>query len=310
MRQRLNASGGMNLLATAIMAAVMMIILSAPAAAAPTLPDSITGRINEVITSPEEREDVLRKADAAVRAGVRTETVGPILLRALENGVSPSGLGEMLQVLSSAAERNLPSELLAGKIMEGLAKHVDERLIVDAMEKVKERLEFSGGLAKGLGIGREKREDLIIETAGAIAAGMDREALRGIFDALAVGTGGSKLDAVQIMEMVKAASGYGVDSRRVGRYAASLARDEDADAGDIIKLLNDLSQGTYNGVPDGDPDDILERHRESLSKTGEKGDENAATEEHPDDVEYDGSTGEETGGDEGSESEDGDGDPD
>ncbi|HDL53203.1 MAG TPA: hypothetical protein ENH32_04450 [Proteobacteria bacterium] len=282
MKRWLIIDGSINPILFAVMIVLPMVILSSTAMAAPTLSDTLRGKIAGEIASPIERESVLKNAAAAVRAGVHEEVIAPVIEKSLENGVGGVGIGEMLQVLAAASEKNLPLGPIAGKIMEGLAKNVGERSIIRALERVQERLELSVGLAEGLGVTGEKREELIIETAGAIAAGMDREALRHVYDAMAMGTSAGSLEPIQIMEMVKAASGYGADSRKVSKYAAALIENERHEEGDIIQLLRDLSGRAYEGISDNDPDDILERHIDNLSASDEEGADNATGEEQSD----------------------------
>ena len=301
MKQRLNTGGVINGVVITVMIVMSMIILCAPAMAVPTLSDNISRKIAEMIASPDERDSVLQNAIAAVKAGVPEDIIAPVIERTLGNGVSGDGLGEMLQALAAAREKDLPLEPLAGKILEGLVKNVGEKSIIRAMERVEERMEFSAGLAKGLGMSKEKREDLIIETAGAIAAGMDRDSLRDIFSVMAGDRSSGRLAPVQIMEMVKAASGYGVDSRKVGKYAAALIEDRSADKGDIAKFLKDLSEKAYKGISDNDPDDIVEKYMENMSSTGEDETGDAIGEENMADENGGGGSGggEEHSGDEG-----------
>jgi hypothetical protein len=75
---------------------------------------------------------------------------------------------------------------------------------------------------------------------------MKYEVLEKVYTTMAEDRVNRKIEPEEIMEMVKAASGYGVDSRTVGDYAISLMKSRNADPGDIRKYLEELSERAYS----------------------------------------------------------------
>ncbi|UCG39359.1 MAG: hypothetical protein JSV00_03775, partial [bacterium] len=206
----------------------------------------------------------------------------------------------MLRVLAEAGGRGIPTTPLTGKIMEGLAKDVGEENIIRALGKVEERLQFAVGQADRVPVGPAEREELIVNTADAVAAGVDRRAIERVFEAMAGRGPAGRVAPSQVMEAVKTGGGYGVDSDTLGRYATDLARDRKADRQDVERFVREISDRSRRGESAED----LRRFVEDSS-----GGRNGGTDKdlHDDDDEGEGDEEEsETGSDGGEETSDDD----
>lgn len=247
-------------------AIVLMVVVATPIPVlsaedvSPVLRTMITSRIKV----PSERYLVLRSTARATESGFPEDHLAPVIEKSLDAGVSGKGLSRMIDILSEAHVKGMPIRSYTWKIMEGLIKKVDEDLIIAALGRVDERMGFSAKLAMEVGVHSDGSDDLIIQTAGAIAAGMDKEVLRDVYIAMASEGINRNIEPEDIMEMVKAASGYGVDSEKVGAFAKSLIQDPDANLRDIRIFLKDLADRTFTDDSDEELDDILEEHMESV----------------------------------------------
>ena len=237
-----------------------------------------------------ERGMVLKSTARAIENGYPEDRLSPIIERSLDNGVSGDTLSSMIEILDEAYMRKLPTQPYAEKIMEGLAKKVNEGRILAALDRVGKRMEIAADMARNIDEKNEASQRLIIRTSDAIAAGMDRKNLERVYKVMALDRVNRNIEPEEIIEMVKAASGYGVESRSVGDYAISLMKSKSADRGDIRIYLKELSENAYRHRSGSDADDITDRHSESI------------------DDDDDEETGEDHVGDEGDGEDDGDGD--
>ena len=91
------------------------------------------------------------------------------------------------------------------------------------------------------------------------------------------------------MEMVKVASGYGVDSKSVGDFAVSMMKSRKSDLSDIRRYLEELSENAFKQGSDADRNDITQRHSDDADD--DAGEEEGEEEGDDDDGEKDGEEG-------------------
>jgi len=244
-----------------------------PVLSAAGISQELTTTIVTRIQWPDDRDLLLRSTARAIESGYPEDQLVPVIEKSLDAGVSGAGLSRMIGILSAAHDRGLPTRSYTVKIMEGLVKKVREDRIIGALERVDERMEFAARLAEDEGVDNGRSDDLVIRTADAVAAGMDREVLRDVYSTMASERVNRNIAPEDIMEMVKAARGYGLDSKKVGAFAKSLMENPDADQKDIRAFLNDLADRIYAGDSDENLDDIMEEHMESVESEDDGDDE-------------------------------------
>ncbi|MDF1526067.1 MAG: hypothetical protein RRA15_06355 [bacterium] len=205
-----------------------------------------------------ERGMVLQSAARAVENGYPEDRLAPVIEKSLDSHVSPDALSKMIDTLDAARGKGLPTQPYAEKIMEGLAKKVSEDRILAALKKVGERLEYSAAQAEKVEGKGDSSRTLIVRTSDAIAAGMNKRDIERVYETMAKDRINRKIEPEDIMEMVKAASGYGVDSGSVGDYAISLMKNKKADLNDIRDYLQRLAENFHrrgSGIGSGDAGD-------------------------------------------------------
>lgn len=293
-----NCSGN-GLRLVAVVPFVLLALLLAPLPAQ-ALARSVQRSIDSRVDAGQDRERLHQAAETAIAGGVAPEVIGRVADASLDGGVSAQGLISFMQRLAEAAQGQLPVEPLADKILEGIAKGVGERKIAMALGSVAGRLDAAENLVADLGDEPEDRDDLIVSTADAMAAGMSSGSLRRVFAAMAGREQGSGLAPDKVLEMVKTASGYGVDESKLTSYAESLARSRDAGEDDIHRVLDELARVAREGDEDG-LDEMVQQEEEQL----ESDDDEEVGEEDGHGESDDGSG---AGEEEGSGDEDSDGD--
>lgn len=272
-------------------AAAMLVLLTATSVwSAPAMSQELKTTIMNRIPVSGERGKVLQSTARAVENGYPEEGLTLVIEKSLDSNVSGYALSGMIDTLETARNIGLPTSPFTDKIMEGLAKGIDEVRIQSALDRVGQRLKFAASQAERVDGSDDSSPVLIIRTSDAMAAGMDRKNLERIYDVMARGRVNRKIEPEEIMEMVKAASGYGVDPGSVSEHAISLMKSRKADLDDIRMYLEGLSGFTYRDGSGSDPDDTEEGNS------------------HPDTDEDDEEDGDEDGDDDGDDGSSNDGD--
>jgi len=213
------------------------------------------------VPSENERQKVLHELEQAVEGGYSEDRLAPVIKKSLDRDISGEALARMIATLDKANRKGLPTQPYGEKIMEGLAKGVNGERILAALDRVNQRMEWAAAQAARIHSAEDPSQLLVIRTGEALAAGMDRKDLERIYDVMAQERVNRNIAPEDIMEMVKAASGYGVGSKDAGNYAISLMKNRKADLGDIRHYLKKLSDrvyrrssrsGSQNGQNDGD----------------------------------------------------------
>jgi len=228
--------------------------------AAPTMSQELKMMIMNRMPIAHERGKVLQSAARAIEGGFQEDLLYPVVEKSLDRGIQGDALAKMIETPDMARRKGLPTQPYTEKIMEGLAKRVSEDRILAALYKVGGRMEIAAAL-----VGKMDRRDhpsisLVVRTGGALAAGMDRTTLEDIYDGMAHERVNRIIKPEDIMEMVKVASGYGVDSKSVGDFAVSLMKSRKSDQSDIRRYLEDLSENAFEQGSDNDRKNITQRH--------------------------------------------------
>jgi hypothetical protein len=285
-----------------VLTTAFVLALSLPATAG-----AVTGELADLIqrkiAGSQERELVSGSADKATGDGVPAQLLADVARVSLDNGVTASGLASFFDLLASSARDGIPTGPLVEKVMEGLAKGVDEKRITRALRSVSGRLAAAGTLVEPLSLEGEEREWLILSTADAMAAGMSKRSLAKVFEALVRRDGDSSLPPGKVVDMVKVGSGYGVDQDKLVSYTQTLIRNKSSDEKDIQRMINDLARAVQSGGG-GDLDDLVDDERGEMDDDhDEDEDEEEDDDEHGDD-DHDDKGDDDDDGDEGSSEDD------
>jgi hypothetical protein len=189
--------------------------------------DQLQQQLRQAVTDGyqvQDRDRIIGRLDECVQSGIPQETLTPMIRQAARNGIDAEHLDKMLQEMTQARLSDLPAGPLAAKAMEGMVKQVEARNVIRAMERVRERMEFASQQMKrldGLALSKQERNQGIIGTADAEAAGMERDHISHVYGELSKEAARGRSETAmkkQVMAIVKSMKrirGYGVPSERV-----------------------------------------------------------------------------------------------
>lgn len=197
------------------------------------------------------RNLLLQRAQKAIESGVPPKIVAPVVEHCLDRGIDGVSTGEILDEITSAQERGLPTAPLATKVLEGLAKNVSSRGILLALGKVTGRMETAAQVIAGSGLrfsSEVEYDRLIVESSDAIAAGLDRDQLDDIIGIMAEDSEvNGKLEPGDVIALVKTLRGYGIAHEPVTELVRTVVKDKDIGPGDlrsfILNFVNSRRKG-------------------------------------------------------------------
>ncbi len=225
MIRNIKEDGRNNIMARFLVALLLTgFVLALPfSAGADQLPQQLRQAVTEGYQG-QDRDRIMDGINESLQNGISPETLTPMVRQAARNGVDAEHLEKMLQEMTRARLADLPVGPMAAKAMEGMAKQVVAQNVVRAMEKVHERMEFASqqiDRLDGLTFSERERKQMIIGTADAEAAGMERKHVRQVYGELVKETARERSETVMkkramaAIESMKRIRGYGVPSERV-----------------------------------------------------------------------------------------------
>jgi hypothetical protein len=107
--------------------------------------------------------------------GFNAEKVMDMTRQMLANKFSQQHVQQAHTILMNARKQGLPTEPIMNKAHEGLAKQVQPRAVVQAMEQVRSRHAFASKQAKAITNDKAKINQMAAILAGSMAAGMNHE---------------------------------------------------------------------------------------------------------------------------------------
>ncbi|MDT8394944.1 MAG: hypothetical protein RRA32_00675 [bacterium] len=226
--------------ASVVFAGLFCALAAVGPARAAELPPELKQKLADGLSDGAVRDQVRVNLSKALEGGALPDALVHLVDRVLEGGVNPLALEHLTGTLARAVERKLPPGPVVAKVLEGVAKNIPGDRLVMAVDKVLERLEFAGEVARLANSRDDDRDEFIVRTADAVAAGMDRNRLRSLAVRMAERKTGNKVSSLQVMEIVKTASAYGIAQDKVEGVARALMDDERADGKDVQRILRSL----------------------------------------------------------------------
>jgi len=120
---------------------------------------------------------ILNSAQEAIGEGISIDDTVSILKESIENNIDPYNLKKFYDTVISAKENGISEQSLINKIKEGLAKNVEERLIVDAVTRKSENMKIARNLLSETQITNGEQEEMIDSLADSLANGVPLSAL-------------------------------------------------------------------------------------------------------------------------------------
>jgi len=125
-------------------------------------------------------EQVKVNTRAMINAGINSDGAIKMTRLMLENRFSEEHALRAQQIIMNAHQQGLPVEPIMGKAHEGMAKQIQAKNIVRAMEQVRSRYAFAHEQARALTHERSEIRTMGNTIAKGLAAGMNQEDIRGI----------------------------------------------------------------------------------------------------------------------------------
>jgi len=129
-------------------------------------------------------EKVINSTRQMVNQGFNTENVIDMTRQMLANNFKQQQILQAHAILMNARQQGLQTESIMNKAQEGLAKQVQARAVVHAMEQVRSRQAFASKQAKAITNDKAKINQMATILAGSMAAGMNHEDAERIMQAL------------------------------------------------------------------------------------------------------------------------------
>lgn len=196
--------------------------------------DQIQQQLNQALKTgyqEHDRDRIMDSVQECLKSGAEPETITSLVEQASKSGIDAEHVEKMLQQMTRAGQFGIPTGPVADKAMEGMVKQVQAQNIVQAMERVRERLEFaSGQMARleGFGFTKEDRDLAVMDTADALAAGMERKHVQQVFGDLEKEASRVRSEetlrkrTMTSIEAMKRIRGYGVPSEQVANLCGEM----------------------------------------------------------------------------------------
>jgi hypothetical protein len=120
-------------------------------------------------------QEVKNSTRQMLKQGFNTENVIDMTRQMLANKFSQQHVLQAQTILMNARKQGLQTEPIMNKAHEGLAKQVQARAVVQAMEQVRSRHAFASKRAKAITNDKAKKNQMATILAGSMAAGMNHE---------------------------------------------------------------------------------------------------------------------------------------
>lgn len=120
---------------------------------------------------------VLNTAQEAIKDGISAEDTISIIKTSIGNEVDPYNVKKFLNAAISAKNNGIAEKPIINKIKEGLAKNVDERLIINAINKKSENMKIARDLLSENEIQNGESEEMIEALAESMTNGVSENVL-------------------------------------------------------------------------------------------------------------------------------------
>ena len=120
---------------------------------------------------------VLNTAQEAINDGISTEDTFSIIKNSIDNEVAPYNIKKFIDTAISAKNDGIEEKPILNKIKEGLAKKVDERLIINAINQKSENMKIARDLLSENHIQNGEPEEMIDVLAESLANGVSENVL-------------------------------------------------------------------------------------------------------------------------------------
>ena len=125
---------------------------------------------------------ILTSAQEAINQGITVNDAVSILEGSIENEIDPYNIKKFFDTLISAKEEGISEDPLLNKVKEGLAKDVEERLIIDALTQKSENMKVVRILLEETQIENGDQEEMIDILADSLTNGAPLSALSEILN--------------------------------------------------------------------------------------------------------------------------------
>lgn len=226
----------------------------------------------EPVSLPDQAlEAVQQQAREMSALGISQDQAQKMLTQMVRNRFQEQSRIRAQQVVMNAAKAGLPTGPLMSKAMEGMAKHVSEQRVIQAMEAVQSRYSSARQMAKALSENEESIDMLTHSIADSMSAGMHAEdmqavatQIRGRLQARTHSRTENDQLAIQTMETVCTMARLGVRSADVSETVTRALQNRYTHQ-EMKQLRHSMMQNAHLATPR----QIASRHAGAIGKGGQ-----------------------------------------
>ena len=163
------------------LAILLLFITVLPASAVQSSETNGINQIEEDLASSSysdfQKRMILTSAQEAINQGITVNDAVSILEGSIENEIDPYNIKKFFDTLISAKEEGISEDPLLNKVKEGLAKEVEERLIIDALTQKSENMRIVRNMLAEAQIDNGEPEEMIDILADSLTNGVPLNAL-------------------------------------------------------------------------------------------------------------------------------------
>jgi len=186
----------------------ILVVFQASIAVADEVEQGLMGSASDQIKS---------SARQVIRAGADSGSVIDVTRVMLQNDFKSEQILRAHEIMTKMHRAGLPLQPIVNKLFEGIAKHVPPATILNAMDAVRSRYDFSFSRAGLLTTQKDQKDQLGLALAAGLASGLSFEDADGIVQAVRQRTGSTNSDqanalALEVFETARDAARLGASS--------------------------------------------------------------------------------------------------
>ena len=174
-------------------------------------------------------DQIKASARQVIRAGADSSSVVDVTRVMLQNNFKSEQILRAHEIMTKMHRAGLPLQPIVNKLYEGIAKQVPPANILNAMDAVRSRYDFSFSRAGLLTTQKDQKDQLGLALAAGLAAGLSFEDADGIVQAVQQRTGSTSSDQ---------ANALALEAFETARDAARLGASSNAAAGLVNQALS------------------------------------------------------------------------
>ncbi|MGA1845634.1 hypothetical protein [Deferribacter abyssi] len=210
------------------------------------------------------------KVEEMLAAGIKSEDALNMVKNMFQYRVQTKYAAKVIDAVLEAKRQGLPVGPMVSKVNEGLAKNIETEKIYQALNKVKNRYTYAYHKIERLKVNQQVRAKLAKNIVDAMAAGMKKDHIDDVIEALEQRMEKVKENedyAIEVTEMAKEMARHGVDSDEAKNVIENAMKHEFT-----AQEMKEMREAFMEQARMGEPEDIAEQMSENLEHGARGGD--------------------------------------